>query len=59
MGILKLMFFVSAKQNVIWSGVSGLTLLFVLCACKGYKPTSEIKNFDSNVKLKVFNNEKR
>ena len=28
------------------------------CTCKGYKPTSEIITYDSNVKLKVFNDEK-
>ena len=59
-GILKLMFFFeTARQNVIWLGVSGLTLLFMSCACKGYKPTYKIKTFDSNVKQKVLNGEKR
>ena len=43
-------FFVTARQNVTWLGVMGLTLLFMPCACKGYKPTSKIKTFDSNVK---------
>ena len=59
MKILTLMFFVTARQNVIWVGVSGLTLLFIPCACKGYKPTSKIKTFHSNVKQKVLNGEKR
>ena len=59
MGILKLMFYVSARQNIIWLVVNGLTLLFMPCACKGYKPTSKVKTFDSNVKQKVLNCEKR
>ena len=28
------------------------------CACKGYKPTSKIKTFHSNVKPMVLNDEK-
>ena len=28
-------------------------------ACKEYTPSSEIKSFDSNVKQKVLNDEKR
>ena len=59
MRILKLMFFLTTRQNVTWIGVSGLTLLFMPCACKGYKPTSKIKTFDYNVKQKVINDEKR
>ena len=58
MGILKLMIFYVPRQNVIWLGVSGLTLHFMPCACKLYKPTSEIQTFDSNVKFKVLNDEK-
>ena len=42
--------FVSAKQNVIWFGINGLTLHFMPFACKGYKTTSEIKTFNSHVK---------
>ena len=49
----------SPKQNVIWLGVSGLTLHLIPCACKWYKPTSEIQTFDSNIKFKVLNDEKR
>ena len=32
--------------------------LFMLCACKEYKPTSEIKTFNSNVKQNILNDEK-
>ena len=60
MRILQLMFFfVIARQNEFWLGVSGLTSLFKPCACKGYKPTSKIKTFHSYVKQKVLNDEKR
>ena len=59
MGILKYMFFVSARQKVIWLGVSGLTLNLMSWACKGYKSTLEIGTFDSNVKQKVLNDKKR
>ena len=59
MGILKFTFFVSARQKVIWLGVSGLTLNLMSWACKGYRSKSEIETFDSNVKQKVFNDEKR
>ena len=52
-------FFVSARQKVIWLGVSGLTLNLMSWACKGYTSTSEIETFDSNVKQKVLNDEKR
>ena len=31
---------VYARQKIIWSGVSGLTLHFRSCAFKGYKSTS-------------------
>ena len=55
MGILKVTFFVSARQKVIWLGVSGLTLNLMSWACKGYTSISEIETFDSNVKLKAFN----
>ena len=59
-GDLKInVFFVTVRQNIIWLGVSGLTLLFMPCACKGYKPTSKIKTFNSNVKHKVLNGKKR
>ena len=59
MGILKFTFFVSARQKVIWLSVSGLTLNLMSWACKGYTPTSEMEIFDSNVKQKVLNDEKR
>ena len=53
-------FFVSARQTkVIRFGVSGLALNLVSWACKGYTSTSEIETFDSNVKQKVLNDEKR
>ena len=51
-------YFVSARQNVIWLGVSGLTFL-MSWAYKGYTSASEIEIFDSNVKQKVLNREKR
>ena len=59
MGILKFTFFVSARQKVIWLGVSGLTLNLMSWACKGYTPALKIQNFDSNVKQKVLSDEKR
>ena len=59
MGILKFTFFVSARQKVIWLGGSGLTLNFMSWACKGYTSTSEIETFDSSVKQKFLNDEKR
>ena len=59
MGILKFTFFMSARQKVIQLGVSGLTLNLMSLACKGYTTTSEIETFDSNVKQKVLNDEKR
>ena len=59
MGILKLRFFVSARQKVFCLGVSGSTLNLMSWACKGYTSTSEIKYFDSNFKQKVRNDEKR
>ena len=52
-------FFVSARQKVIWLGVSWLTLNLMSWACKGYTSTSVIETFDFNVKQKVLNNEKR
>ena len=54
-----LRFLMSARQKVIWLGVSGLTLNFMSWACKGYTSTSEMNFFDSNVKQKVLNDEKR
>ena len=51
-------FFVSARQKVIWLGVSRSTLNLMSWACKGYTSTSEIKTFDSRVKRNVFNDEK-
>ena len=61
MGILKLMYFRvrETKRNLVYLRVSGLTLHFMSCACKGCKPTSEIKTFDPNVKQKILNDEKR
>ena len=59
MGILKFTFFVSARQKVIWLGVSGSTLNLMSWACKGCTSTSEIKLFDLRVKPKVLNDEKR
>ena len=35
-------FFVSARQKVIWLGVSGLTLNLRSSACKDYTSTSKI-----------------
>ena len=52
-------FFVSARQKVIWLGVSGLTLNLMSWACKGCTSTSEIETFDSNVTQKVPDGEKR
>ena len=49
----------SAKQKVIWLGISGLTLTLMSSACKGYTSKLEIETFDSNVKQKVLNDEKR
>ena len=48
-------FVVSARQNVIWLGVNGLTLNLMSWACKGYTSTSEIEMFDINVKQKALN----
>ena len=59
MGILKFTFFVSARQKVIWLGVSVSTLNLMSWACKEYTSTSEIKTFDSRVKQNVLNDEKR
>ena len=52
-------FFVSARQKIIWLGVSGLTFNLMSWACKGYTSTAKIETFDSNVKQNVCNNEKR
>ena len=49
----------SARQKIIWLGVSGLTLNLMSWACKGYTSTSKIETFDSSVKQKVRNDEKR
>ena len=54
-----IVFFMSARQIVIWLGVTGLTLNLMSWACKGYTSSSEIKMFDANVKEKVLNHEKR
>ena len=59
MGILKLTCFLSARQKIIWLGVSGLTLNLMSWACNGYTSTPKIETFDSNVKQKVLNDEKR
>ena len=59
MVILKVTFFVSARQKVIWLGVSRLTLNLMPLACNGYTSTAEISTFDSNVRQKVLNDEKR
>ena len=47
----------SARQKVIWLGVSGSMLNLMSWACKGYTSTSEIKKFDFRVKPKVLNDE--
>ena len=52
-------FVVSARQNVIWLGVSGLTLNLMSWACQGYTSASEIEMFDINVKQKALNDGKR
>ena len=49
----------SARKKVIWLGVSILTLNLMSCAFKGYTSTSNIETFDSNVKQKVLNDEKK
>ena len=49
----------SARQKVIWLGVSGSTLNLMSWACKGYTSTSDIKAFDSRVKQNVLNDVKR
>ena len=60
MGIIKLMLLFRVRQTkLIWLGVFGLTFHFMACACKGCKPTSEIKTFNSNVKQNILNDEKR
>ena len=51
--------FLSARQKAIWLGVSGLTLNLMSWVCKGHTSTAEIETFDSNVKQKVLNDEKR
>ena len=59
MAILKLTFFVSARQNIIWLGVSDATINMMSWACKEYMTTAEIRIFESRVKKKVLNDEKR
>ena len=49
----------SARQKVIWLGVSEFTLNLMSWACKGYTSTLEIETVDSNVKQRVLNDEKR
>ena len=51
--------YVFRVRQVIWLGASGLTLNLMSWACKRYSSTSEIKTFDSYVKQKVHNDEKR
>ena len=58
MGILKFTF-VSARQKVNWLGVSGLTLNLMSWAYKGYTSSSKTEMFDSYVKQKVLDDEKR
>ena len=53
------MFLCPPDKKLIWLGVSGSTLNLMSWACKGYTSTSEIKTFDSRVKLKILNGEKR
>ena len=50
--------FVSTRQKVILLDVSGLTLNLMSWACEGHASASKIKTFGSNVKQKVFNDEK-
>ena len=52
-GSWNLSVFVSARQKVIWLGVSGLALNLMSWACKGYTSTSEIEIIDSNVEQNV------
>ena len=60
MGILIFtFFFVSARQKVIWLGVSGLTLNLMSWTCKAYTSILKIETFDSNVKQKALNDEMR
>ena len=49
----------SARQKVIWLGVSELTLNLTSWACKGYTSMLEIETINSNVKQRVLNDEKR
>ena len=49
----------SARQKVIWLGISELTLNLMSWACKGYTSTLEIETVDSNVKQRVLNYENR
>ena len=58
-GDLRINVFTSLGHNVIWLGVSGLTLHFTSYKCKGHKPTSKIKTFDYIVKKKVLSVRKR
>ena len=59
MVIFKLTFFRIRQKKRNWLGVSGSTLNLMSWACKGYTSTFEIKIFDSRVKPKVLNDEKR
>ena len=58
-GDFEITFYLSARQKVIWLGVSGLTLNLMSCVCKGYTSALEIETFDSNINQKVLNDEKR
>ena len=49
----------SARQNVIWLGVSESTLNLMSRACKEQMSTSESRTFESRVKQEVLNDEKR
>ena len=58
-GILKFTVFRARQTKGNMLGVSGLTLNLMSWTCKGYGSTSEIETFDSYVKKKVLNDEKR
>ena len=58
-GDLEIYIFSCPPDKKFWLGVGGSTLNLMPWACKGYTSTSEIKNFDSRVKPKVRNDEKR
>ena len=59
MGILKFTFFRvhQTKSNLVSRQRMALNLMSL--ACKGYTSTSEIEAFESNVKQKALNDEKR